>query len=66
MFVNFMMLVVLVFHHFGFVYSSNFLFLQPCPAKVAVPCPPAFAPGKFCLVILIFIVSVYTKFGNAD
>ena len=29
---------------------------QPCPAKVAVPCPAAFAPGKSRLVACFYTV----------
>ena len=32
------------------------LFSQPCPAKVAVPCPAAFAPGKSRLVACFYTV----------
>ena len=41
-------------NHFGSYLFFQLFYLQPCSAKVAVPCPPAFTPGKFCLVILIF------------
>ena len=38
-------------------YSSRFvLSSQPCPAKVAVPCPAAFAPGKSRLVACFYTV----------
>ena len=34
-------------NHFGSYLFFQLFYLQPCSAKVAVPCPPAFTPGKF-------------------
>ena len=54
---------------FGFCFSRYFLlfiFFQPCPARVAVPCPSAFAPGKFVLVHHESRYSVIRNSGTAD
>jgi hypothetical protein len=38
---------------------------QPCPAKVAVPCPAAFAPGKSRLVACFLYCLVKRCFGRS-
>ena len=40
------------------------LIFQPCSAKVAVPCPAAFAPGKSRLVACMFYCLVIRNFGR--
>ena len=47
-------------------YFLLFIFFQPCPARVAVPCPSAFAPGKFVLVHHVSGYSVIGNSGTAD
>ena len=47
-------------------YFLLFIFFQPCPARVAVPCPSAFAPGKFVLVHHVSRYSVISNSGTAD
>ena len=47
-------------------YFLLFIFFQPCPARVAVPCPSAFAPGKFVLVHHVSRYSVIRNSGIAD